>query len=243
MFKKIIENIQKEFFPQKINESNIEQEIGKLINRYDCKKEEDGSYSFGGDVNLNGLGMTELPIKFKEVVGYFIVADNKLISMKNSPETVGGIADYSNNRIISLVEAPKEIGGSFNISNNLLTSPENGPTKVKGDYYCDNNKVVFNEEDIKKVTEVGGKIVTEVDYPNASYYSSFPEEKAIKDRVTKHLLNVFGSDYTNKINRYVKFNQHENLFKKGLKPFGKTPEELKGYEEDFKNYLKEWGIE
>jgi len=44
-----------------------------------CTKNPDGTYSCRGDLDLSGLGLTKLPVKFKRVEGSFRCRDNKLV--------------------------------------------------------------------------------------------------------------------------------------------------------------------
>ena len=55
-----------------------------------CVRNEDGTYSSDGDVNLSNLGLTKLPVKFKYVKDDFNCSDNQLTSLEGVPQKVGG---------------------------------------------------------------------------------------------------------------------------------------------------------
>ena len=90
-----------------IDKHNYKEYIGKTV-------------KVTGYVDLSGLDLTKLPIKFTEVGGYF---------------------DCSWNILTSLVGSPKEVGGGFYCYKNELTSLEGAPEKVGGDFTCSNNKL------------------------------------------------------------------------------------------------------
>jgi hypothetical protein len=95
----------------------------------------DGSIDVDGGVDLSYKGLTELPLTFNKVTGYFDCGRNRLTSLKGSP---------------------RWIGGWFYCDNNQLTSLEFSPDYVGDDFYCDNNKLTDNLCD----TEIGGRFYT-----------------------------------------------------------------------------------
>jgi len=131
-----------------------------------CTLNSDGTYSSEGNVDLSDLGLTKLPVKFKEVKGYFWCSFNnltslegcpkkvgrsfwgeynKLRSLKGAPEKVGGDFWCNSNKLTSLEGAPKEVGGSFYCGYNKLTSLEGAPREVGGEFWCGNNPVSVDE--------------------------------------------------------------------------------------------------
>ena len=86
----------------------------------------DGSIDVVGNVNLWGKGLTELPLIFNKVTGYFDCGGNRLTSLKGSPIWVGGFFSCEDNKLTSLEFSPDYVGGSFDCSSNDLT-----------DNYCD----------------------------------------------------------------------------------------------------------
>ena len=84
-----------------------------LIQRDDCTKHEDGSYSFKGSVNISALELTRIPIKFRSVGGWFSCRYNKLTSLEGCPKTAGKWFSCSFNQLTSLEGCPKIINGWF----------------------------------------------------------------------------------------------------------------------------------
>ncbi len=119
----------------------------------------DGSLNVRGNVNLTRRRLKSLPLKFKQVAGYFQINRNRLTSLKGCPEVVGGIFDCSDNRLktlkycpkassgfdcsgnelISLKWCPKIIKENFNCSDNDLPNLVGSPEKVSGDFNCEHN--------------------------------------------------------------------------------------------------------
>ena len=87
---------------------------------------EDGSIDVDGDVYLWNKGLTELPLTFNKVTGYFDCGSNNLTSLKGCPRWVGGNFYCNRNQLTSLEFSPYYVGGYFNCSSNQLT-----------DNYCD----------------------------------------------------------------------------------------------------------
>ena len=80
---------------------------------------DDGSIDVDDNVNLYDKGLTELPLIFGKVSGYF---------------------DYSNNELTSLEGSPNKVG-SFFCSNNELTSLEGISKYISKGIYCEDNKL------------------------------------------------------------------------------------------------------
>jgi hypothetical protein len=95
----------------------------------------DGSIDVVGDVNLSFNDLTELPLVFNKVTGYFDCGYNQLTSLKGCPRWIGGHFSCSYNDLTSLEFSPDYVGGYFNCRYNKLT-----------DNYCD--------------TEIGGSFYT-----------------------------------------------------------------------------------
>ena len=95
----------------------------------------DGSIDVDGDVGLFDRGLTELPLTFNKVTGYFDCSWNNLTSLKGCPRWIGGYFSCINNRLPSLEFSPEYVGGHFYCLWNKLT-----------DNYCD--------------TEIGGGFYT-----------------------------------------------------------------------------------
>ena len=144
-----------------INKYNYKDYIGKFVN-------------VTTDVYLGFLQVTELPIRFGKVGGYFTCSesnltslegspkevggefacdDNQLTTLKGAPEKVGGYFDCHLNKLTSLECSPREVGGSFYCYDNKLTTLKGAPRKVKGGFFCFNNELTSLEGCPK---EVGG---------------------------------------------------------------------------------------
>ena len=112
------------------------------------------------ELDLSDYGLTKLPeiLKNVDVERYFICSVNKLITLENSPKTVGGSFYCGNNQLISLKGAPTYVGGEFGCGNNKLTSLDGAPTYVGGSFNCRYNPVKFTEEQVRAVCDVDGRI-------------------------------------------------------------------------------------
>ena len=96
-----------------------------------------------GDINLCGYffykrseDQIKLPIQFGKVTGMFSISQNRLISLKGCPETVGG---------------------NFYCYDNCLTSLEYSPKYVGGNYVHGKSDIKFSRENVEKVCKVVGK--------------------------------------------------------------------------------------
>ena len=65
------------------------------------------SISVNGSVDLSDKNLKSIPIKFKEVTGYFYCSYNQLTSLKYCPETVGGDFWCSYNQITNFDGLPE----------------------------------------------------------------------------------------------------------------------------------------
>jgi hypothetical protein len=99
---------------------------------------DDGSIDVNGNVNLSDKGLTELPLVFNRVTGYFTCSSNKLTTLKGCPRWVGGWFSCYDNHLTSLEFSPEYVGGVFSCEYNNLT-----------DNYCD--------------TEIGGSFYTSLE--------------------------------------------------------------------------------
>jgi hypothetical protein len=101
----------------------------------------DGSYDVEGDVDLSDRDLTELPIKFNKVSGYFYCYNNKLTSLKGCPKIVGGDFNCYNNQLTSLIGSPEKVGSYFDCHDNKLTSLKGCPKEVGGKFDCSFNNL------------------------------------------------------------------------------------------------------
>jgi hypothetical protein len=99
----------------------------------------DGTIDVDGDVDLYDLGLSKLPLKFREVTGDFYCTNNELTTLEGAPQSVDGYFDCVNNRLTTLKSAPQSVGGSFYCYFNSLTTLEGAPQYVGGNFDCYNN--------------------------------------------------------------------------------------------------------
>jgi hypothetical protein len=100
-----------------------------------------GLVDVDGNVFISDMKLTEIPIKFGEVTGYFNCSINQLASLEGAPQSVGGDFFCQSNQLTSLEGAPKSVGGDFHCFNNKLTSLEGAPKSVGGIFNCPYNQL------------------------------------------------------------------------------------------------------
>ena len=134
-------------FNQFIKESNFptsKEEIDLLCKKFNIKNysiNSDLSIDVQGNVDLSGLNLKSLPLKFYRVAGYFSCSLNHLTTLKGGPNEVGGHFYCFSNHLTTLEGGPREVGGYFSCSYNHLTTLEGGPREVGGGFDCSNNPV------------------------------------------------------------------------------------------------------
>ena len=82
---------------------------------------DDGSIDVNGNVFLYNKELTEIPLTFNRVTGWFDCGDNNLTSLKGSPRWVGDYFSCSENNLTSLEFSPDYVGCNFWCSTNNLT--------------------------------------------------------------------------------------------------------------------------
>jgi hypothetical protein len=112
---------------------------------------EDGSIDVDGNVNLSRKQLTNLPLKFRNVTGYFDCNNNQLTSLEGGPKSVGGSFNCANNQLKTLEGGPKSVGASFLCNNNQLISLKGCPELVYGYFRCHNNQLTSLEGGPKSV--------------------------------------------------------------------------------------------
>ncbi len=98
--------------------------INELCKQYNIKNytiNPDGSIDVNGNVDLRGCDLTELPLVFNKVSGYFNCGTNELTTLKGCPRYVGDYFGCNKNQLTSLEFSPDYVGGSFFCINNKLT--------------------------------------------------------------------------------------------------------------------------
>jgi hypothetical protein len=104
-----------------------------------------------GYFNCSRNKLTSLKDAPQEVGGGFYCGNNELTSLKDAPQEVGGSFGCSHNKLTSLKDAPQEVGGDFDCSDNELTSLKDAPQEVDGDFYCGSNALTSLEGAPKKL--------------------------------------------------------------------------------------------
>ena len=129
---------------KQFNESK--QDIDSICKEYGIKNytiNQDVSIDVDGDVNLSDKELNKLPLKFRNVSGYFYFENNQLTSLEGAPTSVGGSFYSSNNQLVSLEGAPTSVGGDFSCHNNQLKDVYGIKEgyKIKGDFIVEDNPV------------------------------------------------------------------------------------------------------
>ena len=109
----------------------------------------DGSIDVNGNVYLYNKELTELPLTFNKVSGYFNCSNNRLTSLKGCPRWVGGFFSCYRNKLTSLEFSPEYVGSNFYCYNNDLT--DNYCDTEIGGHFCTNLKqegLIINEYNI-----------------------------------------------------------------------------------------------
>jgi hypothetical protein len=95
----------------------------------------DGSIDVDGDVDLSFNDLTELPLRFNKVSGYFRCHNNRLTSLKGCPRWVGGYFNCNYNRLPSLEFSPEYVSDDFNCSYNKYLTNNYCDTEISGYFY------------------------------------------------------------------------------------------------------------
>jgi hypothetical protein len=82
---------------------------------------DDESIDVNGSVDLSFNDLTELPLSFNKVTGWFDCSRNKLTSLKGCPRWIGRYFSCYNNRLTSLEFSPEYVGSYFSCETNQLT--------------------------------------------------------------------------------------------------------------------------
>ena len=73
-----------------------------------------------GSVELNKKGLSEIPIQFNKVSGYFVCSENRLTTLKGCPKYVGNFFACNDNGLTTLQYAPQEVDSTIFTSVNPL---------------------------------------------------------------------------------------------------------------------------
>jgi hypothetical protein len=94
----------------------------------------DGSIDVNGLVWLSDKGLTELPLNFNRVAGYFSCSSNNLTSLKGCPRWIGGFFNCSVNNLTNLEFSPEYVGLDFWCTGNKLTN-NYCESEIGGNFY------------------------------------------------------------------------------------------------------------
>ena len=121
--------------------------INDFCEKYNIKNytvNDDGSIDVNGDVDLYGLFLGKLPIRFNKVTGNFNCSHNELKNLEGTPRWIDGYFSCVNNKLTSLEFGPEYVGNDFVCNFNGLTDLVGSPKQVGGDFSCINNKLLTN---------------------------------------------------------------------------------------------------
>jgi len=109
------------------------QEIEQWLNEHYIKNytiHENLVVDVDGDVDLANCELTNIPVSFNSVTGGFYCEKNHLISLHNSPLTVGKHFYCYKNKITSLQYSPRTVGGDLHFDNNKVESLQYFPDSI-----------------------------------------------------------------------------------------------------------------
>jgi hypothetical protein len=155
--------------------------IDEICRKYNIENytiNDDGTIDVNGDVNLYNKGLTELPIRFNKVTGWFFCRNNKLTTLKDCPRWVGSNFSCVNNKLTSLEFGPEYVGNDFVCNFNDLTDLVGSPKQVGGDFSCINNKLLMNPKGVSE--RIGGL-----------FYCYDTPLQSIFNNVDQHFLYTF----------------------------------------------------
>lgn len=150
----------------------------------------DEKYGFvvdvNGSVDLFGLNLKCIPIKFNMVTGDFYCSDNNLTNLKFSPVNVGIGFFCSGNKLTSLKYCPKEVGGRFSCGDNKITNLEFCPEKVGNGFYCFGNKelgILQSENRFNKIYSVHMDYIKKIEYENINNLADINNSIVKKNKI------------------------------------------------------------
>jgi hypothetical protein len=121
-----------------------ESEVAEICKRYSIQNwsiNSDGLVDVTGSVVMYVEDLTEIPIKFGKVTGFFDLTRNYLTTLKGSPHTVGTSFHCANNAVLTSLEfCPLRVGDNFNCSWNKIRE-FTGPKYIGGNFICTGNPI------------------------------------------------------------------------------------------------------
>jgi hypothetical protein len=111
----------------------------------------DGSIDVNGDVWINNKELTELPLTFNKVTGYFDCGGNSLTTLKGCPRWVGCHFLCNRNKLSSLEFSPDYVTGWFSCKGNDLID-NYIETEIGGYFYTTSKQDGLILNDFDKAT-------------------------------------------------------------------------------------------
>tara|TARA_B100000768_G_C11240591_1_gene359337 strand:- start:44 stop:631 length:588 start_codon:yes stop_codon:yes gene_type:complete len=187
-------------------------EICKKYGIRDYIINDDGTIDVDSNVDFRNSNLTELPLDFNKVTGYFNCGHNNLTTLKGSPKEVSGDFYCIYNSLTSLLGGPKKVGNSFNSMYNKLITLEGCPEYVGGNFFCQNNEIKdldFIPEMIKFTFYCDENPIAWIFYEaNIDFLKAFKSFKVLKDDVVnlkrlKYMMEIFNEPiYIDKIKKH-----------------------------------------
>ena len=173
---------------------------------------DDGTVDVDGSVYLDYCNLTELPLKFGTVTGWFNCSRNLLTTLEGSPKVVYGSFTCNNNQLTSLEGGPENVGFKFVCSMNKLTTLKGCPKSIGKDFICHNNRLVnidFIPDSIKGKFQIHDNPISSIfNEANMDFLKAFKTYKIIKEgvlylKILKYLSESFYLDINlNEIEEY-----------------------------------------
>lgn len=148
---------------------------------------DDGTVDVDGCVYLDYYKLTELPLKFGTVTGWFNCSRNLLTTLEGSPKVVYGSFSCNNNRLTSLEGGPETVRFKFICSHNQLTTLKGCPKSIGKDFICHENRLVdidFIPDSIKGRFQIYGNPIASIfNEANIDFLKAFKTYRIVKDSV------------------------------------------------------------
>ena len=126
--------------------------LKRVIGDYPYQVDENDIVYVNGGVACGGINLGLMPVKFGTASFQFDCSRCGLVSLENTPRSVGVDFMCNGNDLINLVGAPVLVKGNFYCNHNNLTSLEGiEKTTVGGTFYCNDNPLVPTKELFKQI--------------------------------------------------------------------------------------------
>ena len=150
--------------------------------------ETDGTIVVSGDLHLDQMHTSALPLGIKTIRGDLSLATNDFQSLSTIPESVGGSVDLRGNKLKTLDGKLSTVGGDLDLGSNRLTSLAGLPQIIKGNLFLQNNKVTSIPEGIG----IGGSVIVEF---NQKKLKEDALKKGYKVKIENYSMPPLMEDY------------------------------------------------